>query len=238
MTTQPARAGVRPGKLLTARTLLPLALAPLLLSTPTLPASPAHAATATMQLEDALSTLPTAEEDRSGYTSEAFPRWNAGADLTDGCDTFREVLIAEAVEAPAVGPGCRLLGGKWHSYYDDQTVSDLGSLTVDHVVPLAEAWGSGASTWTAERREAYANDRGTPTSLTVATTRTVQEKADRDVANWLPLEGDKYCRYIGEWVSTKHRWSLSADKDEVEALKLFADNSCEETVVIYVPAAD
>ncbi|MGW1146476.1 HNH endonuclease [Streptomyces sp. NPDC002454] len=212
-----------------------LPLAPLVIAAVMAPAPPAHAAVV-MQLEDALSTLPTAEEDRTGYAPEAFPHWNAGTDPADGCDTRREVLIAEAVEAPVVGPGCTIHGGTWTSYYDDQTVSGTGSLTVDHLVPLAEAWGSGAASWTAARREAYANDRGAPATLAVATTRTVQEKAEQDVADWLPLEGEDYCRYVGEWVATKHRWSLSVDEDELETLKLFADNACEETVVIYAPA--
>ncbi|MEV3871754.1 HNH endonuclease [Streptomyces sp. NPDC049906] len=226
----------RPRERRTRRTApLLLALAPLLVALVVAPAPPAHASVV-LQLEDALSTLPTAEEDRTGYAPEAFPHWNAGADPVDGCDTHREVLIAEAVEAPLVGPGCTIHGGTWTSSYDDQTVTGAGSLTVDHLVPLAEAWGSGASAWTAARREAYANDQDAPTTLTVATTRTVHQKAEQDVADWLPLEGEDYCRYLGEWVATKHRWSLSVDEDELETLKLFADNACEETVVIYTPA--
>ncbi|MER6318831.1 hypothetical protein ABT237_34490 [Streptomyces sp. NPDC001581] len=27
-----------------------------------------------------------------------------------------------------------------------------------------------------------------------------------------------HCRYIGEWVATKHRWSLAVDQAEREAL--------------------
>ncbi|MGX2994831.1 HNH endonuclease [Streptomyces sp. JNUCC 64] len=241
MTTHTPRAHARRSRRTARATRTPLprslalALAPVLLSVVALPAPPAHAATV-LQLEDALSTLATADEDRTGHTEESFAHWNAGTDAGDGCDTRREVLIAEAVEAPEVGPGCALTGGRWTSYYDGQTVNGTGALTVDHVVPLAEAWGSGASAWTAARREAYANDQGAPATLTVATTRAVREKADQDVADWLPLAGDDYCRYIGEWVSTKHRWSLSVDKDELETLKLFADNACEQTVVIYTPA--
>ncbi|MCX4660413.1 DUF1524 domain-containing protein [Streptomyces uncialis] len=209
--------------------------------TPALPATAAPAPTAARgtviaQLEDALSTLLTEDERRAGYTPDKFRHWNAGTDRTDGCDTRKEVLIAEAVEAPTVGARCAIKGGKWVSYYDNQTVNGTDGLVVDHVVPLAEAWGSGASSWTSARREAYANDQGVPTTLTVVTARTVREKAARDVADWLPLAGDKYCRYIGEWVSTKHRWNLSVDKDELESLKLFADNACEQTVVIYTPA--
>lgn len=119
--------------------------------------TPAHAAE-TVPLADAVASLPLATESRDGYTREAFKHWTAGDDPADGCTTRNEVLIAEAVEAPAVGPRCRLTGGSWWSYYDQTAVTSASGLDIDHMVPLAEAWDSGASAWTAQRREAYAND--------------------------------------------------------------------------------
>ena len=64
------------------------------------------------------------------------------------------MLIAEAVVAPIIGSGCSLSGGEWLSRYDGKTTSGNGSsFDVDHMVPLAEAWGSGPTTGplTAER---------------------------------------------------------------------------------------
>ncbi|WTA24291.1 hypothetical protein OG365_40425 (plasmid) [Streptomyces sp. NBC_00853] len=31
-----------------------------------------------------------------------------------------------------------------------------------------------------------------------------------------------HCRYIGEWVATKHRWGLAVDQAEREALLRYA----------------
>ncbi|MFD0067045.1 hypothetical protein [Streptomyces sp. NPDC056690] len=59
---------------------------------------------------------------------------------------------------PEQGPGCKLTGGRWYPEYDDVYVDETGKLDVDHRVPLAEAWDSGASSWTAAERQAYAND--------------------------------------------------------------------------------
>ncbi|MEO3972917.1 DUF1524 domain-containing protein [Streptomyces sp. CAU 1734] len=188
------------------------------------------------QLEDAISVILTADEDRAGYQSTSFPHWNKGRDTTDACSTRAEVLIAEAVEEPDVSAACKLTGGKWFSYYDEQTVTKQSSIEVDHVVPLAEAWGSGASAWTAERREAYANDQAATATLTAVTARTKREKGEQDITGWLPPSTSALCRYIGDWVATKLRWGLSTDKEELEALKLFADNSCETTMVRWTPA--
>ncbi|MEW2310647.1 HNH endonuclease family protein [Streptomyces sp. NPDC006864] len=212
---------------------LSLALVPLLSS----PA--AHAAVPVAEvttLADAVGLVQVTEEDRTGYTRSKFKHWNSGDDSSDGCNTRAEVLIAEAVVAPAVGAGCKLTGGTWVSYYDGQEVTSAGSLDIDHMVPLAEAWDSGASAWTAARREAYANDQGADVSLVAVTARTNRSKSDQDPADWMPPSPEAQCRYVGEWVATKLRWDLTADDRELQALKVYAEGPCEDTIVRYTPA--
>ncbi|WP_329359881.1 HNH endonuclease family protein [Streptomyces anulatus] len=212
---------------------LSLALVPFL-SAPAAQAAPAAEVTT---LADAVGLVQVTEENRTGYTRSSFRHWNSGENATDGCNTRAEVLIAEAVVAPTVGAGCKLTGGTWVSYYDGQEVTSAGSLDIDHMVPLAESWDSGASGWTAERREAYANDQGAHVSLVAVTARSNRQKSDQDPADWMPPSPDAQCRYVAEWVSTKLRWQLTADDRELEALKVYADGPCEDTIVRYTPAA-
>ncbi|BAG16913.1 MULTISPECIES: HNH endonuclease family protein [Streptomyces] len=212
---------------------LSLALVPFL-SAPAAQAAPAAEVTT---LADAVGLVQVTEEDRTGYTRSSFKHWNSGDNASDGCNTRAEVLISEAVVAPAVGAGCKLTGGTWISYYDGQEVTSAGSLDIDHMVPLAEAWDSGASAWTAARREAYANDQGAHVSLVAVTARSNRQKSDQDPADWMPPSPDAECRYVAEWVSTKLRWQLTADDRELEALKVYADGPCEDTIVRYTPAA-
>ncbi|MFI8515410.1 HNH endonuclease family protein [Streptomyces sp. NPDC085460] len=216
-----------------------LALTPLTVTTPALAAQPAAAAPAVaatvLPLADAVDQLPVAIEDRTGYTRDAFKHWNKGLNATDGCHTRNEVLLSEAIESPLVGERCKLTGGKWFSYYDGRTLTDTADVDIDHVVPLAESWDSGASAWTPARREAYANDQDAATSLVAVTDRVNQAKADRDPAEWMPPLPDVHCRYVGEWTATKLRWGLSADQAEADALKVYAE-ACETTVVHYTPA--
>ncbi|MER5307185.1 HNH endonuclease [Streptomyces sp. NPDC002773] len=209
------------------RGLAPLALVLSPLAVP----SPALSASGVILFPDALAELPEATEDTAGYKVTAFRHWNKGLDPADGCDTRAEVLVAEAVDAPKTGKDCAITGGQWTSYYDGQNVTDPALLRVDHLVGLEEAWQSGASGWTDARREKYANDQGAAATLVAVTARSQKDKAGRDPAEWVPAENARYCRYVGEWVGTKLRWGLSVDKDEMEALKLFADGPCEDTVV-------
>ncbi len=218
---------------------LSLALTPL-----TLPAAaqaapaapPAAVAAQTFPLSYAIGQIPVAEESRAGYTRDKFRHWNTGLDPADGCNTRAEVLLAEATEAPSVAAGCKLSEGEWLSYYDEQEVTDPAKLDIDHMVPLAEAWDSGASAWDAKRREAYANDQDAATSLVAVTARTNRQKADQDPATWMPPAPNATCRYLAEWTATKLRWGLAADQSEIDAINVYAGGPCEMTVVHYTPA--
>ncbi|MGA4803605.1 GmrSD restriction endonuclease domain-containing protein [Streptomyces lavendulocolor] len=216
-----------------------LALTPLAVPAPAsaAPASaaPAAAAAEVLPLVVAVEQIPVADESRAGYTRTKFKHWNTGLDPADGCNTRAEVLLAEAVEPPVVGAGCKLTGGSWTSYYDGQQVNDAAKLDIDHMTPLAEAWDSGASQWTAQRREAYANDQDAAASLAAVTARSNRQKADQDPAQWMPPHPDATCRYITEWTATKLRWDLSADQAEADALKSYA-HACPGQVVEYTRA--
>ncbi|MEU9647202.1 HNH endonuclease family protein [Streptomyces sp. NPDC048188] len=192
-------------------------------------ATPAHAAE-TLPVADAVTRLTVGAESRDGYDRDAFRHWNSGDDPSDGCSTRNEVLITEAVEPPTVGLRCRLAGGRWWSYYDQVWVTSASGLDIDHMVPLAEAWDSGASAWTAQRREAYANDQGAQASLAAVTARSNRSKADQDPAQWMPPAAEAHCRYIAEWVATKLRWNLTADETEVTVLREAAGGCPDQRV--------
>ncbi|MFE7439473.1 HNH endonuclease family protein [Streptomyces chartreusis] len=211
------------------RSLAAAALAVLPVTAPT-PADGAE----TLPLVDAVAGLPVALESRDGYDRNKFRHWNTGDDPTDGCNTRAEVLLHEAVDPPTVGTGCRLTGGSWYSYYDATVVTSAGSLDIDHMVPLAEAWDSGASAWTPQRREAYANDQGAEASLVAVTARSNRSKADQDPAQWMPPATEAHCRYVSEWVGTKLRWGLAIDDVELSALEGTAAG-CPEDTVTYEP---
>ena len=109
----------------------------------------------------------TAAEDRTGYDRSLFVHL-IDAD-GDGCDTREEALSDESLTPVTIGASCPISDGSWLSACDRVATSDPADLDIDHRDPLAEAWDSGASGWSADRRKAFANDLGDNRSLRAVT---------------------------------------------------------------------
>lgn len=165
-----------------------------------------------------LPQLKVAAPHATGYSRDLFDHW-VDAD-GDGCDTRREVLLAEARVRPTLLAGCRMAGGRWWSAYDNLFITDAGGLDIDHLVPLSEAWKSGAWRWSTTTREAFANDLEYPLSLIAVTASTNRRKSDQDPATWLPAFTRYRCTYVASWIAVKWRWRLAVDTAEKAALRV------------------
>ena len=169
-----------------------------------------------MPLQKVLAEMPVAEESRTGYERTKFKHW---VDQDgNGCNTRAEVLLEEAFLTPQKDTHCKISGGQWHSAYDDTYIDGPSTIDIDHLVPLAEAWDSGASAWTPAEREAYANDLGDPRSLLAVSAKTNRSKADQDPTTWMPPAQTNHCTYLADWVATKMRWQLTIDPAEANTL--------------------
>lgn len=193
---------------------------------------PAFAGPATMynSIDDAIKVLKVAPESRTGYVRSKFKHWVNSDGNTSGCDARKSAIIRDAITKPTIEKGCVLKGGKWISIYDNVQVIEAGKLDVDHMVPLAEAWDSGASKWTAEERQKYANDLSDPRHLISVTGASNRSKSDRDPAEWMPTNKSYECTYIANWVSIKIRWSLTVDEKELNAIKIIS-SKCPKTKI-------
>lgn len=174
--------------------------------------APAEAAVS-VRLHKAIRDLPVAAESRSGYDRAKFTHW---IDLNGDCQDARSEVLRQESKVSVAG-SCTVVTGKWKSYFDGQTWTKASDVDIDHLVPLAEAWDSGAKKWNSATRKAYANDLGDKRTLVAVTDNVNQAKGDRDPAEWLPAK--KRCTYLEEWVAVKIRWSLKVDKAEKSALK-------------------
>ncbi|WP_328317244.1 HNH endonuclease family protein [Streptomyces sp. NBC_00388] len=173
--------------------------------------TPVSAATARTYLS---SLTVAAEGSSSGYSRDKFPHWitQSGA-----CDT-REVVLKRDGTNVVQSSTCAATSGSWYSEYDGATWTASSDVDIDHMVPLAEAWRSGASSWTTAQRQAYANDLTRP-QLIAVTDNVNQSKGDKDPATWLPPRAAYKCTYVRAWVEVKHYYKLTVDSAEKTALQ-------------------
>ena len=153
------------------------------------------------------------EGSMDGYDREKFPHWNEGS---DGCNT-REAVLKRDGKNVEVGSDCSPTSGTWDSPYDGGHWTQPGDLDIDHVVPLAAAWRSGAAQWSQEQRQAFANDLEAP-QLIAVTDNVNQEKGDQTPDKWMPPTTGYHCTYASMWVASKHKYKLTVTDAEKGAL--------------------
>lgn len=177
-----------------------------------------------------LLTITVQNERPNGYSRSMFKHW-VDAD-GDSCDTREEVLIAESTSRAQVDAyGCKVIEGDWLSPYDNAAHTNPSELDIDHMIPLKEAWDSGAWAWSAMKRQLFANDLTDARSLIAVTAGQNRSKSDRDPSNWLPPQTQYRCTYLAEWVAIKSHWKLSMDQSEFGRIKNVLTASCGSTTV-------
>ncbi|MDT0347040.1 HNH endonuclease family protein [Streptomyces litchfieldiae] len=176
--------------------------------------------------------LPTADEAReqlaaltvaeprpmTGYSRDRFPHWTS----TDGC-TVRGTVLRRDGEDVTVDDDCQPVSGTWHSAYDGEVFTDPGDIDIDHMVPLANAWRSGADEWTDEEREAFANDLDSPQLLAVGA-RVNREKGDQSPDQWAPPAEEFACTYARAWTAVKDSYGLTITAGERDTLGTMLDS--------------
>lgn len=171
--------------------------------------TPVSAATARTYL----ASLTVKAENRTGYSRSLFPLWIT---ISGSCNTRGTVLKRDGSNV-VTDASCAATSGTWFSPYDGATWHAASDLDIDHLVPLAEAWDSGASAWTTAQRQAFANDLVRP-QLIAVTDNVNQAKGDKDPAEWLPSVIGYRCTYVRAWVQVKYYYNLSVDSAEKTAL--------------------
>ena len=163
----------------------------------------------------------------SGYSREKFPHWSKasefGWDPPEASCNAREAALIRDGEAVEVGRECKVESGTWLDPYTTNTYTEPSDIDTDHVVPLANAWRSGASYWDNEERERYAND---PEVLLSVEDNANQSKGDKGPEAWRPPNEAVWCDYAVRWIGIKDKYDLSVNEQEKAALVEMLD-ACE-----------
>ncbi|WIX99608.1 HNH endonuclease family protein [Amycolatopsis mongoliensis] len=154
-----------------------------------------------------------------GYSREKFPHW----DKVDGaCDTREQVLKRDGKDV-TTNADCAPKSGTWVSPYDGETWRKASDVDIDHMVPLGQAWVSGAKSWTQERREQFANDLVRP-QLHAVTDNLNEQKSDKAPDQWKPPLVSYWCTYATDWIVVKSSYGLTITVPEKTALTGMLDH--------------
>lgn len=168
----------------------------------------------------ALAEIPVSEPTGPDYDRDQFgARW---ADVDhNGCDTRNDILARDLTDVTYRDGTheCVVTSGVLEDPYTGQTIiftrgqDTSADVQIDHVVALADAWGSGAWQWNARDREEFAND---PLNLLAVDGPTNNAKGASSADQWLPPQNQ--CDYALRQVAVKYYWGLTMTASEKAAL--------------------
>ena len=160
-----------------------------------------------------LDTLKVAKaSSMAGYSRDEFPHWDSTG---SNCDVRDSVLKRDGTKVKL--SGCNVVAGTWKSLYDGVTLDSPTKVDIDHMVPLANAWRSGAAKWTKDKREEFANDLKDPQLVAVSASSN-RSKGDQDPSTWKPKQSGAWCEYATKWIAVKTVWKLTITTAEKTAL--------------------
>ena len=187
----------------------------------TVPASAAPAGT--IDARALLATIPfKGKAPKTGYdrVGDFGPAWELPG---QACSTRDLILARDLTDVVRDGP-CRVTSGILHDPYTGKTISfrrgvaTSAEVQIDHRVPLANAWQTGAQQLSYAQRRQFAND---PLNLVAVDGPTNAKKSDGDAATWLPPVKSYRCEYVAAQVAVKakyHLWAAPAEHDAIDRI--------------------
>ena len=176
-------------------------------------ATPPNIPSATTARSELAALRVAADGSMTGYSRDKFPHWIT---ISGTCNT-RETVLKRDGTSVVTDSSCAPTSGRWFSPYDGATWTQASDVDIDHIVPLADAWRTGASSWTTAKRQQFANDLSDP-QLIAVTDNVNQAKGDQTPATWKPPLTSFWCTYAKMWVHTKSRFALTINSAEKSAL--------------------
>lgn len=169
-------------------------------------------------------SLDTYTTETHGYdrTGDFGAAWKT---KVEGCDTRNRILQRDFVIFETQADGCTVTTGVFDDPYSGETMDfqrtnypnkgdgNSGAIQIDHIVPLKAGWDGGASKWTQELREQFAND---PMNLWASEGRLNGSKGEKLMGAWQPPNAAFHCEYAAKmvWVLDSYDVAvLPADQD-------------------------
>jgi hypothetical protein len=122
---------------------------------------------------------------------------------------------------------CVVDSGLWNDPYTNRPIRVAKEVQIDHMVPLKNAYMSGAHKWNFQSRCLYANYMGQNIHLVSADANENMRKGDRSPDAYMPPNSRFTCTYVKNWLSIKFLWGLKMTISEAQAVqRIIKENNC------------
>lgn len=150
-------------------------------------------------------------------------------------NTRAKVLIRDNIgtlKFKAENP-CSVTEGLWLDPYAGDQFTDAQAIQIDHMVPLKEAYISGAYKWTFKERCLYGNYLGYNKHLIAVDGEQNNNKGDQNPINYMPPLKQYQCVYLKDWLTIKAIWGLSLTEDEKNFItETITKNECDKSIFV------
>lgn len=133
-------------------------------------------------------------------------------------DSNRNVVFKET-------NNCVVEQGSWKDPYTGSTLIAASDIQIDHLVPLKNAYISGAYKWGFQARCLYANYLGYDFHLLSVFGTENMRKSDKAPDKYMPPNSRYACTYVRNWLAVKMLWGLSMTVPEANAVRQVINNN-------------
>ncbi len=146
------------------------------------------------------------------YSREMFMR--SGWKQQDRMNTRHQILRQRSLIPPKLRDSNGTIKVVWGEWIDEMTGARIGPINpdgvveIDHVIPLKWAWDHGASVWSYEKRNRFANDRR---FLIITTRQNNNRKRAKGADIYIPSDPALACSYISAFERAAIDYVLDID---------------------------
>lgn len=161
-----------------------------------------------------------------------FGRWINDPNDDVCFNTRAKVLVRDSKKAVVFKDTnhCVVESGSWNDPYTKTTFSESSEIQIDHLVPLKNAYLSGAYKWNFRARCLYANYLGEDFHLLSVSGTENMKKGERTPAEYMPPNSSYACTYVRNWLAVKMLWGLTMTVAEADAIsEVLSENDCAES---------
>ncbi len=158
-----------------------------------------------------------------------FGRWINDPNDDVCFNTRAKVLVRDSVKNVMFKDTnhCVVEKGVWDDPYTTTVKKNAQEIQIDHLVPLKNAYLSGAYKWNFKSRCLYANYLGEEFHLLSVDGIQNMKKGDRAPDRYMPPNQDYACTYVKNWLTVKMLWGLTMTPAEATAIhQIILDQRC------------